>query len=124
MVIYKEVYEIDEDGFLIESPPKEFDEEGLPIEELPDNFIVSDPPHNFHHARWDGEEWIEGLTPEEIEEITKPQPPVLTIEEQLAEKDAQILKLKQDQYATAQLAEENGATQQDLIELLMDMGVI
>lgn len=51
-----------------------------------------------------------------------PQPP--TLEEQLAEKDSQILKLKEEQFKTHQMTIQNGTTQQELIELLMDMGVI
>ena len=51
-----------------------------------------------------------------------PEPP--TLEAQLAEKDAQILKLKEEQFKTQQMANENAETQQGLIELLMDMGVI
>lgn len=51
-----------------------------------------------------------------------PQPP--TIEEQLAEKDAQILELKAKQIATNKLVAESNAAQQDLLELLIDMGVI
>lgn len=48
----------------------------------------------------------------------------LTIEEQLAEKDAQILKLKEEQFKLQQATTENAKSQQELIELLMDMGVI
>lgn len=51
-------------------------------------------------------------------------PKPLSFEEQLAEKDAQILKLKEEQFMTQQMTIQNSETQQELIELLMDMGVI
>lgn len=47
-----------------------------------------------------------------------------TLDEQLAEKDAQILKLKEEQFMTQQMTLANSSNQQELIELLMDMGVI
>lgn len=49
---------------------------------------------------------------------------LLTLEEQLAEKDAQMLELKAQQMATNKLLAESNAAQQDLLELLIDMGVI
>lgn len=47
-----------------------------------------------------------------------------SLEEQLVEKDAQILKLKEEQFKTQQMTVQNTETQQELIELLMMMGVI
>lgn len=44
--------------------------------------------------------------------------------EQLVEKDAQILKLKEEQYKTQQMTIQNAETQQELIELLMMIGVL
>lgn len=70
---------------------------------------------------------VEILTEEEYQarKSLEPQPePKQTLEEQLAEKDAQILKLKEEQHTTQQMTIQNSETQQGLIELLMDMGVI
>lgn len=73
----KEVYSIDEDGFIIERYEVEFDDEGNPINDLPEGNIITTalPQPNFHHSKWTGEEWIEGATQDEIDEITKPSPP-------------------------------------------------
>lgn len=60
------------------------------------------------------EEWL----------ANKDNPPLPTLEEQLAEKDAQILKLKEEQFKTQQMTTQNTEAQQELIELLMMMGVI
>lgn len=55
-----------------------------------------------------------------------PQPPTIEeqLAEQLAERDSQILKLKEEQILTIELVESNGLQQQELLELLIDMGVI
>lgn len=45
-------------------------------------------------------------------------------EEQIAEKDRQIIELKEKQTLTSELVESNGLQQQELLELLIDMGVI
>ena len=46
-----------------------------------------DPAQGFYKPKWSGEvgkgEWIEGLSDEEIDELTKPQPHEPTIEERL-----------------------------------------
>jgi len=52
----------------------------------------------------------------------EPQPP--TLEEQLAERDRQIIELKAEQILTGEVVERNGIQQQELLELLIDMGVI
>ena len=70
---------------------------------------------------------VEILTEEEYQrrKASEPQPePKQTLEEQLAEKDSQILKLKEEQFMTQQMTLANSSNQQELIELLMDMGVI
>lgn len=67
---------------------------------------------------WDEEKYQRKINPAPI----GPQPP--TLEEQLAEKDAQIIKLKEEQFKTQQMTIQNTENQQELIELLMMMGVI
>lgn len=56
--------------------------------------------------------------------IPEPEPQPPSIEEQLAEKDKQIVELKEKQLITSEIVEINGLQQQELLELLIDMGVI
>lgn len=65
----KQVYEIDEFGYLKEISVKDFDEQGNCTEELPENIITVDPPQGLYKHKWTGIEWIEGLTQEEIDAI-------------------------------------------------------
>lgn len=75
--MYKQVYKIDSTGFNIETLTVEFDENDQPVYELEDNVIVAPIPHGFVREKWTGSKWIEGATPEEVEEATKslPNPP-------------------------------------------------
>lgn len=41
------------------------------------------PAQGLYVPKWDGDEWVEGATQEEIDELTKPQPQEPTIEERL-----------------------------------------
>ena len=43
------------------------------------------PAQGLYAPKWDGEKWVEGLTQEEINELTKPQTQEPTIEERLAQ---------------------------------------
>ena len=76
----KVVYQISDDGFIVERFPVSTNEYGEIIDELDEDItlITMDIPQSkFHTARWNGQEWIEGATQEEIDEMTKvePQPP-------------------------------------------------
>lgn len=63
------VYEVDADGFIVNDYMSEL------LEEIPDDFITVQVPQGaFYRSKWTGEEWIEGATPEEIEEMKKPLP--------------------------------------------------
>lgn len=42
-------------------------------DEVPENYILAYEYGGFHHPRWDGTQWIEGLTQKEINELGKPQ---------------------------------------------------
>lgn len=51
---------------------------------IADPQYVSEPvSQGFYHPKWNGSEWVEGATQEEIDELTKPQPQEPTIEERL-----------------------------------------
>lgn len=71
----KEVYEIDDDGFIIENYLISIVEDGN-LSDLPEGNIVPIdlPQPNFYKPQWDGEKWMEGATQEEIDEIIKPVP--------------------------------------------------
>lgn len=62
----KQVYEIDDNGYIKEIYVVKFNEEGNPIEELAENIITVNPPNGFYRAKWIGREWIEDMTQEEI----------------------------------------------------------
>lgn len=66
-----EVYEIDENGFIINNYPINSD-----LSEIPKEKIVTKslPQPNFYRPKWTGVEWIEGATPQEIAEMIKPKP--------------------------------------------------
>ena len=64
------------------------DENGLFIEdafvvELTEFTIETPCPAGFYHPKWDGTDWIEGLSEEEIAELTKPALQEPTVEERL-----------------------------------------
>lgn len=65
----KQGYEIDEIGFIKEIHVIEFDAEGGVINKLPSNYITESPPDGLYRAKWNGTEWHEGATQEEIQEI-------------------------------------------------------
>ena len=74
-------------------------EEARPLLESgePDPAYISTPvppDAGFYHPRWDGEKWVEGLTPEEIAarqvEAPTPEP---TQEERLAALEAAMLEM-------------------------------
>lgn len=110
---------IDQDGFFIrdelfDKQPTitevQVDEEGNDIEvEVNDPSYIAEKPEKLHRPKWDGEEWIEGLTPEELDEIAA-RPTPLSESDMLmmamADLDAQreADKLEQ-QLAMAELAE-------------------
>ena len=55
-----------------------------------ETIYIEDLPNMFKPT-WDGEQWIETATPEEIGELTKPQPHEPTVEERL-EQTEELLK--------------------------------
>ena len=88
----KEVYKINEGGYLQGILVKEFDEEGNCIEELAENMIVISPPNGLYRARWTGTKWIEDMTQEEIDEINN-QSKELTLSERVDSVENTILQI-------------------------------
>lgn len=58
------------------------------------------PAQGLYAPKWDGTEWVEGATQEEIGELTKPQPHEPTVEERLEETEriAQMTSLAFSEY--------------------------
>ena len=85
---------VDENGLFVEDvilsePPVLTDENGNSIA---DPQYISEPvPQGFYNPKWNGSEWVEGATQEEIDELTKPQPQEPTVEERLAQTE-ELLK--------------------------------
>lgn len=75
----KKVLKIDKDGFFIEDviSHEEF---------IPSDCIEVECPQGFYKPRWNDDEWVEGLTPQEIEELKKIEttPKQPSLEERLA----------------------------------------
>jgi hypothetical protein len=69
---------IDENGFYVEDQilPDEVIVDGENVSyPLTPNQIIDEVPDGFWHPRWDGIQWTEGLTPEEIESRKPPKMP-------------------------------------------------
>lgn len=97
---------IDEQGFFISD---EF------VDELTPKTIETPCPAGFYHPKWDGEKWVEGG---QAPEPTIPEPTDIEVLQ------AENQKLKERIVATEQIAAETSNTQQQLLELLIEMEVI
>lgn len=76
---------------------KLIDENGMFIEdafvtELSDFTIETPCPSGFYRPRWNGEEWVEGLTQQEIDELNN-RPSFPSLEERLQQAEDTILFL-------------------------------
>lgn len=63
-----QVYQVDENGFLVEIYVVDFNEDGTPVKELEANIVSVRPPDGLYRARWTGIEWVEDKTTQEFEE--------------------------------------------------------
>lgn len=102
-------YEIDSKGYIINN----YDIGGDVT--VPDGCITVQLPQPlpFYRSKWNGAEWIEGATLEEIDEITKVEPSPITETEQTIE----LLK-KQNQALSkmnAELSSKNAELKQSVI---------
>jgi hypothetical protein len=84
----KQVYEIDDNGYLKEI---HVIEEGDKT-----NHITVHPPQGLYRAKWTGTEWVEDMSQAEIDELNN-QPRIPTkeeiLEQELANTNAMILEL-------------------------------
>ena len=74
----RQIYTIDSDGFILERYIGSFSVDGILIEPIGDYVTTPLPQPLFHRPKWNGKEWIEGATQDEIDELIKPQPYVPT----------------------------------------------
>lgn len=78
----KQVYEIDELGYLKSILVKPFDEKENCTEELAENIITADIPQGLYRPIWTGTGWVEDMTLAEIDALNN-QPNEPTETEQL-----------------------------------------
>ena len=88
----KQVYEIDELGYIKEIKLADFDEQGNCLEELAENIITIDIPQGLYRAKWTGIEWVEDMSQEEINALNN-QPSLPSVEERLQQAEDTILFL-------------------------------
>lgn len=91
-----QVYKVDVDGYYLQPVV-------LNGDDLPSDVVWVRPPQNpsFYRPKWLGDEWIEGATQKEIEELENAPKPLLEIEQ---------LRLEQAQ------------ANSELVQLIMMMG--
>ena len=77
----KQVYEIDEGGYLKDIHVIEEGEET--------SFIIKNPPQGLYRARWTGVEWVEDMTQEEIDDLNN-QPREFTQEDYILDIDFRL----------------------------------
>ena len=80
----KQAYEMDANGLINEIHVVDVDEKGNILNEGKENFVSVYPPNGLYRAKWNGAEWIEDMSQEEINEITKSQPSPPTDKERIA----------------------------------------
>lgn len=88
----KQVYKIDENGYLQEISLRDFTEDDNFVNDEINNIIVIDPPNGLYRARWVNGGWIEDMSQEEIDALNK-QPSAPTLEERLQSAEDTILFL-------------------------------
>ena len=94
----KHIYEVDSDGYITEVFLGNFDESENLLNPVGDFVTVDLPqPLMFYKPKWNGTEWVEGATQEEIDELTKvePQPPTQTeiLEQRLADLELMLTEI-------------------------------
>lgn len=74
-------FEIDENGYIKERYTAHVDTNWNILDEDKKHLIVTPIPGGLFKKKWNGQEWIEGATQEEIDEMTKIEPSPPTQEE-------------------------------------------
>lgn len=94
---------IDADGFFVEDVIVDTSQE------VPENYISKPVPEGFYKPQWTGEEWVEGLSQDELEKILnapRPVDPYEAIGDQLVNLELENCLLKQqNEFLGSQLIE-------------------
>lgn len=67
----RQVYEIDEKGYIKNTYAAKVDINGALIEVLEGNIVTYSPEQGMCRPKWTGTKWIEDMTQEEIDELKK-----------------------------------------------------
>ena len=67
----RQVYEIDEKGYIKNTYGAKVDINGVLIEELEGNIVTYPPEQGMCRPKWTGIKWIEDMTQEEIDNLKK-----------------------------------------------------
>ena len=70
MRVIKAFSQIDDQGFWVRTVRLKYDPSSIEIPEE-EGYVEADEPEGFYKPRWDGSQWIEGATPEEIDEFKR-----------------------------------------------------
>lgn len=62
----KQVHEIDSEGFIVKAIEFEFDENGDCLNDHNNDIVLKPVPQGLYKAKWDGTDWVEGFTQNEI----------------------------------------------------------
>lgn len=87
----KQYVRVDENGLFLE--PVLF-RDG---DEIPEDVVTAEVPEGLYLPKWDGEQWIEGRTPQEIDDILNaPVTPTDTdiLGQQLVQREIEIMQLQ------------------------------
>lgn len=113
--VIKQVYEIDENGFLKETYVSEVSENGEILDLDKVDFISIDLPNGLYKAKWTGTSWEESLTQAEIDELNKPLPYIPT--------DAEILGQQMTEREIESMVQGQQITDMELRMMIIEMGV-
>lgn len=94
---------VDADGFFVEDVIVDTSQE------VPENYISKPVPEGLYKPQWTGEEWVEGLSQDELEKILnapRPVGPYEAIGDQLVDLELENCLLKQqNEFLGSQLVE-------------------
>jgi len=91
----KQVYEINELGYLKGILVKEFDEQGNCTEELAEYTIITDIPQGLYRPKWTGTVWVEDMPQAEIDALNnQPKEPteIEKLQQELAGTNSMVLE--------------------------------
>ncbi len=88
----KEVFMIDSNGYIVDKYVADFNNQGISIEEFPENVITVSLPNGLYRPKWNGTNWVEDMSQEEINEL-KNQPQPITQEQRISDLELLVLQL-------------------------------